>query len=70
MKSFPQFYLEIKNKSLSFYFTKVFRPLLKLKNEDIEFFEQRKDYRQVLAISGLEIESIKYDLAKIYREAD
>lgn len=44
--------------------------MLKLKNEDIEFFEQRKDYRQVLAISGLEIESIKYDLAKIYREAD
>ena len=44
MNAFPQFQLEIKNKSLSFYFTKLYMPLTKLKNDDIEFFEQRKDY--------------------------
>lgn len=45
MHKFPHFYLIIKNKSLAFYFTNIFRPLLRLKNNEIEFFERRKDYR-------------------------
>lgn len=41
MRQFPEFYIDIKSKSLAFYFTKLFRPLISMKNEDIEFFEQR-----------------------------
>lgn len=38
MRKFPAFQLTVKQKSLAFYFTKIFRPLLLLKNSEIEFF--------------------------------
>ena len=48
MKKFAEFYLIIKQKSLSFYFTKLFRPLIRLKKKNIEFYEKRNDFDQVL----------------------
>ena len=36
MNKYPDFYLIVKQKSLAFYFTKLFRPLINLKKRSIE----------------------------------
>ena len=44
MQEFPDYYRLIKQKIFSQYYTQMYRPLMKQKNVDIDFFERRKDY--------------------------
>lgn len=60
----------VKQKSLAFHFCKILRPLLQMKNDEIEFFDRRKDYNQILATSQLQTKNIKEALFKLYSDSD
>ena len=70
MEEYPEFYRIIKQKCYTFYQNQIYQPLMKLKNEDIEFFLRRKDYQQVLAIINQNGNEMKSCMFQIFREAD
>ena len=48
---FKDFSTQIKRKSFDFFVCQIYRPLMIQKNQDIEEYDKRKDYEQVLAIA-------------------
>jgi signal-transduction protein with cAMP-binding, CBS, and nucleotidyltransferase domain len=48
-KQFPDYLRIVKQKLLKYYFEHVYTPLMKYKRSDIEEFEKRHDYNQILA---------------------
>ena len=60
MDEFPNFFNILKKKVLYEYVTQIRKPLLKLKQQDIQQFENRADFQQVLALRNYdELEVLK-----------
>ena len=58
-KEFPDLYHSLKMNALFNYIHKIRRPLLAFKQEDIEFYDRRADYKQVLALRNYDENEIK-----------
>lgn len=69
MKRHPDFYLIVKTKCLSFYFTKLFRPLINLKKRNIESYERRNDFNQVLTTNQSQLKVIKKFFHELFLQA-
>jgi hypothetical protein len=50
MDDFPDFFAILKRKVLYEYITGIRKPLLNLKHQDIEHYDTRADFQQVLAL--------------------
>ena len=51
MQDFPIFHKQIKQKVLYFYFRQILRPLTIQKKKDIELYERRKDFHDILYLN-------------------
>jgi len=58
-KEHPELYDGMKKKAMFTYIQKIRRPLLEFKEEDIEFYDRRADYKQVLALRNYDENEIK-----------
>ena len=48
MQEFPDYRPSIRSKFFNFYYQQIFKPLTRQKNKDIDNYDRRKDFEQVL----------------------
>lgn len=58
-QEFSEFYQSIKMKALFHYVFKIRRPMLAFKEKDIEFFNRRADFKQVLALRDYDEDELR-----------
>ena len=58
MEENKDFANQIKRKSFDFFVCQIYRPLMIQKNQDIEDYDKRKDYEQVLAIADKDMSKL------------
>ena len=54
MDDFPDFFAILKRKVLYEYITGIRKPLLNLKHQDIEHYDTRADFQQVMALRNFD----------------
>mmetsp|Transcript_34063 Transcript_34063/g.52344 ORF Transcript_34063/g.52344 Transcript_34063/m.52344 type:complete len:160 (+) Transcript_34063:492-971(+) len=70
MEEYPAFQRMIRQKVFTFYFGQIYQPLMKMKSEDIEFFERRKDYFQVLVLMNNKSDEMRRCMNEIFLEVE
>lgn len=70
MQEYPVFRSIVKQKSFSFYVSEIQRPMLNFKKKDIDKYDERTDYLQVLATNKDYFNEISACVNQIYKEAD